>query len=241
MRRSICKISGWFLAWSWVFGCITFMVPSSRVSGAENEAVTQFRKNIQPLLETYCYDCHADGENKGGVAFDKFNPQANPADSRDLWLKALKNLRSGMMPPAKIKERPTASEQQLITKWIKADEFGIDPKNPDPGKVTVRRLNRVEYHNTIRDLIGVDYDTQVEFPPDDTGNGFDTIGDVLSISPLLLEKYMHAAETIAAGAVPRAGRVVAEKTISGGAFKPVKGTNTGERISFYSETIVTNS
>ena len=78
---------------------------------------------------------------------------------------------------------------------------GIDRKDPDPGRVTVRRLNRVEYRNTIRDLIGVDYDTTSEFPPDDTGHGFDNIGDVLTLSPMLLEKYLNAANTIISMAV----------------------------------------
>ena len=59
-----------------------------------------FRRDVQPILENYCYDCHADGADKGGVAFDKFDPEAKPAESRDLWLKALKNLRSGLMPPS---------------------------------------------------------------------------------------------------------------------------------------------
>ena len=61
--------------------------------------------------------------------------------------------------------------------------FQVDPQNPDPGRVTVRRLNRVEYRNTIRDLLGVDFDTDKEFPPDDAGHGFDNIGDVLTLPP----------------------------------------------------------
>ena len=96
------------------------------------------------------------------------------------------------MPPAD-KPQPSDEERRLLEDWIKYGAFGIDPKDPDPGRVTVRRLNRVEYRNTIRDLIGVDYDTTSEFPPDDTGHGFDNIGDVLTLSPLLLEKYLAAA------------------------------------------------
>jgi hypothetical protein len=106
-----------------------------------------------------------------------------------------------MMPPAK-KPHPSAEEQQKITHWIKSAVFRVDPQNPDPGRVTLRRLNRAEYHNTIRDLMGVEYDTQGEFPPDDTGFGFDTIADVLTISPMLLEKYMMAAQKIVAQALP---------------------------------------
>ena len=83
----------------------------------------------------------------------------------------------------------------------------------------MRRLNRVEYRNTIRDLIGVDYDATSEFPPDDTGNGFDNNGDVLTLSPLLLEKYLIAANAIISRAVPMAPRVVAERVIPGGRFR----------------------
>ena len=80
--------------------------------------------------------------------------------------------------------------------------FQTDPHNPDPGRVTVRRLNRVEYRNTVRDLMGVDFNTEKEFPADDTGHGFDNIGDVLTLSPMLLEKYLAAAKTVVTKAVP---------------------------------------
>ena len=80
--------------------------------------------------------------------------------------------------------------------------FRIDPRNPDPGRVTVRRLNRVEYRNTVHDLLGVDYNTDHEFPPDDTGFGFDNIGDALTMSPMLMEKYVAAAQTIVAKPCP---------------------------------------
>ena len=81
------------------------------------------------------------------------------------------------------------------------------PPIPTPGRVTLRRLNRVEYRNTIRDLMGIDFRADEEFPADDSGYGFDNIGDALSVSPLLLEKYMQAAEAIVAKAVPTVARV----------------------------------
>jgi hypothetical protein len=105
------------------------------------------------------------------------------------------------MPPAG-EERPTADERSRLFDWIKFDAFGVDPQLPDPGRTTLRRLNRVEYRNTIRDLLGIDYNTLDQFPPDDSGYGFDNVSDVLSVSPLLLEKYFQAAETIVALAVP---------------------------------------
>jgi len=170
-------------------------------AGEPAPGAAEFRSHIRPILESYCFDCHGEGAHKGNVAFDELKSDQAILGNRELWWKALKNLRAGMMPPAK-KPRPSPEQKEEIAHWIKSAVFGSDPRNPDPGRVTVRRLNRVEYRNTIRDLMGVDYDTQTEFPPDDTGYGFDTIGEVLTLSPMLLEKYLVAAEKIAAQAVP---------------------------------------
>jgi hypothetical protein len=167
----------------------------------EAPGAAQFHKQIQPILQQYCYDCHGDGEKKGGVAFDELTSDQAVLTNRDLWWTALKYLRSGVMPPPK-KDRPTLAEQQRITAWIKSAVFGIDPNNIDPGRVTLRRLNRVEYGNTIHDLLGVDFNAEIEFPPDDSGYGFDNIGDVLTLSPMLLEKYIAAAKEIVTEAVP---------------------------------------
>ena len=134
-------------------------------------------------------------EQRAKVAFDAFKSDEELVGKRELWHAVLKNTRAGIMPPGS-RPRPDAKEQQILERWIKYGAFGLDPKDPDPGRVTLRRLNRIEYRNTIRDLLDVDYETDKEFPPDDTGYGFDNIGDVLSFSPLLLEKYLAAAETI---------------------------------------------
>src|SRR5207249_10497032 len=120
----------------------------------------------------------------------------------------------------------SAEELERLELWIKFEAFGIDAKNPDPGRVTARRLNRIEYRNTIRDLMGIEFKSEVEFPPDDTGYGFDNIGDVLTVSPMLLEKYLAAAKTIVSEAVPTVSKVMPEQTISGSAFH---GANTREK------------
>ena len=172
------------------------------VARAGNAGSGVFHKQIEPILEDNCFNCHADGANKGHVAFDEFKSDQAVLDDRELWSKVLKNVRAGIMPPSKRKVRPNQQQKEQIAEWIKRDVFRIDPRNPDPGRVTVRRLNRVEYHNTIRDLMGVDFDTQTEFPPDDTGYGFDDIGDVLTLPPMLLEKYVAAAERIVGKAKP---------------------------------------
>ncbi len=187
---------------------------------ATEPVLDSFHQDIQPVLDKYCYDCHGYGHKKGGVSLDDFASDAAVQDHA-LWLRVLKNTRSGIMPPAD--ETPLPPELQTkLARWIKQRAFGLDAQQPDPGRVTVRRLNRVEYRNTIRELTGVDFDTQKEFPADDTGHGFDNIGDVLTISPMLLEKYLDAAQAIIATAVPTQPRIVAETRVKGSAFATVK-------------------
>ncbi len=183
------------------------------VSAAER-ADLQFEELVRPMLEDRCFACHGNGIKKGGVDLEGAR-----AEDQKLWGAVLKNVRSGIMPPAD-KPRPTNAELARLESWIKFVALGIDPTDPDPGRVTVRRLNRVEYRNTIRDLIGVDFDTTTEFPADDTGHGFDNIGEVLTLSPLLLEKYLTAARTIIERAVPMVPKIVAERVIAGRDFLP---------------------
>ncbi|APW59097.1 DUF1592 domain-containing protein [Paludisphaera borealis] len=187
-------------------------------ASAADQLEKQFRERVQPILEDYCIACHGDGIDKGSVALDE--SALNPARLRDkkFWWAVLKNVRAGLMPPTG-EPQPSEAERRLLVDWIKYGAFGIEPTTPDPGRVTVRRLNRVEYRNTIRDLMGVNYETNVEFPPDDTGHGFDNIGDVLTVSPLLLEKYLAAAKSIVVQAVPVVPRVVPETKIAGRRFR----------------------
>jgi len=205
-------------AWSWLAALAAFVANSVVVESAEPPAAAKFRKEIRPLLAKYCSDCHFDGAKKGDVEFDKLTPTEAASGKHDLWLAVLKNVRAGVMPPEK-KPRPTPAEQRQLEEWIKYGAFGIDPKDPDPGRVTVRRLNRTEYRNTIRDLIGVDFNTEAEFPADDSGHGFDNISDVLTLSPMLLEKYFDAAKAIVAKAVPVTSGVPAEKVLEGKSFR----------------------
>ena len=201
---------------------LSFVVPS--LPAAEGGA--SFRRDIQPLLKEFCSDCHADGVNKGGVSFDEFKTEAAMLENHELWLKALKNVRAGLMPPPK-KSQPGAEQKRQLEQWIKSAVFKTDPQNPDPGRVTVRRLNRAEYRNTIRDLMDVDFDTAKEFPQDDSGHGFDNIGDVLTISPMLLEKYLDAAKAIVSKAVPVVSGGPVESVITGRSFRPGEAAASG--------------
>ncbi len=192
------------VGWQVVFGFLFFVLLGlhGATTKASDELEDRFYDQIQPILETYCYGCHGYGAKKGGVALDAFEEDLGLLQTdHETWWAVLKNLRAGVMPPPG-KERPSSEEVEVLVNWIKYDAFAIDPNEPDPGRVTVRRLNRVEYRNTIRDLTGVDYDTRSKFPPDDSGHGFDNIADVLSISPLLMEKYIAAAQEIVAEAMP---------------------------------------
>ena len=202
---------------------------------SESANVALFKKKIQPILSEYCYDCHADGANKGNVAFDEYKSEAELFAKRDLWLNALKNVRAGLMPPEK-KPKPSAAQIQELENFIKAEVFEIDPVNADPGRVTIRRLNRTEYRNTIRDLTGFDYKVEEELPPDDTGYGFDNIGDVLTMSPMLMEKYMEAAEKVTAASVPRFASMPREK-----ALVETNQRRQGKAMTFYEPAKVSNS
>ena len=157
-------------------------VPTEPASGA-----AFYEKEIQPILSEHCFNCHADGADKGNVVFDGPGGFDALMAKTDLWVHVLKNVRSDLMPPAKKDRIPAADREKLVT-WLKREALQLDPQNPDPGRVTLRRLNRVEYRNTISDLMGIDFRADEEFPADDTGYGFDNIGDVLTTSPLLLEK-----------------------------------------------------
>jgi len=200
------------------FGWAALLLPL--LAPAAEPSLETFRREIQPVLAKYCFDCHGGGVAKGGVTLDEFSTAAALRDPK-LWSHALRNVRAGIMPPADEAALPPADAEKLM-QWIKLEGMGLDPAKPDPGRVTVRRLNRVEYRNTIRDLLGVDFDTQKEFPADDSGHGFDNIADVLTVSPMLLERYLDAAQTIVAGKVPVVSRVVPEVSIPGRRFATVR-------------------
>ncbi|MEX1114594.1 MAG: DUF1592 domain-containing protein [Akkermansiaceae bacterium] len=170
------------------------------VAASANPAAT-YEKEIIPILENYCFDCHAEGISKGEFSMDGFKDLSKHLNDKKHWLPVWHNLRSQIMPPSD-EDQPAIAEKTRLLAWIEKDVFKLDPANPDPGRVTIRRLNRTEYQNAVYDLLGVEYDTREIFPADDTGYGFDNIGAVLSISPLLMEKYLAAADEVVALALP---------------------------------------
>lgn len=181
-------------------------------------AAPDFKKEIEPILSQYCYDCHADGVAKGDFAMDDYKTLEEHLADMPLWLRVWDNSRSQLMPPSN-KKQPSDEQRRLLAEWIEQKVFKLDRDNPDPGRVTIRRLNRQEYENTVKDLLGVDFDAEDALPPDDTGYGFDTIGDVLSISPMLMEKYLAAARSIVSQAVRPQQATIPVYSIAGEKFK----------------------
>lgn len=168
----------------------------ARADEAEKEAL--FRDSLLPLLRTYCYDCHAaDSE----IALAKDESASQLRDNRKVWTRALALVRLGTMPPEDGEAMDDATRQQMVDLLDELANAVDCVRNPNAGKVALRRLNRAEYRNTIRDLTGVDYQPAENFPGDDVGYGFDNIGDVLSLPPLLLERYLDAAEYISGQAI----------------------------------------
>ena len=160
-----------------------------------------FDKAVTPVLVQSCVACHNDRLASGGLNLQPFSVSSSVLEQRDGWERILQKVRSGEMPPKGI-PRPSMDQVAAMVQFFQA-EYARADKNvkADPGRVTARRLNRNEYSNTIRDLLGVDFQAEKDFPTDDSGFGFDNIGDVLTISPILMERYISAAERIAARAL----------------------------------------
>ncbi len=168
---------------------------------AENEPDGDFRRVVLPFLNENCVFCHNGTRETAGLRLDFFPESGLEPEGSGLWKKVQAKLLLGEMPP---KDRPQPSPETVaaVIEWI--ETRANDPalvRSPVPGRVTARRLNRSEYDNTIRDLIGVDLKLANDFPADDAGYGFDNIGDVLSLPPILMEKYLSAAERIAEEAI----------------------------------------
>jgi mono/diheme cytochrome c family protein len=153
------------------------------------------------LFRTYCLDCHSGDAPRGGFALDRL---LDAKTDRRPWEKVWKAVRHEFMPPAHA-DRPSDAGRRAITRWVEREVFKVDEAYPDPGRVTIRRLNRMEYHYTVRDLLGVELDLAQELPPDDTAFGFDNVGDAQTLSPALLETYLGLAEKVAAAAVVEDG------------------------------------
>ena len=225
-------------------------VPIATAKTANQNApiVGTFASEVSPVTEKFCVRCHGGDKQIAGVNLQNTKTHADVLKQRALWHLVLKQMQNKQMPPEGL-PAPTQAQRDRMTKWLTAvlkltsstRSTANDSAHGDnapvlscgilvPGRVTLRRLNREEYNNTIADLTGVSLRPADDFPSDDVGYGFDNIGDVLSISPLLMEKYLDAAEAISQAAITVPHYV--KKRWSGAAFI---GENAGDNVyNFYS-------
>lgn len=174
----------------------------------------RWKNEVLPLVQTYCHDCHGDGLKKGELAIDRYDSIAEMQQHREVWKRIRDHIRHRLMPPPD-EDQPDDAERAKLLAWIDDAVFPVDPAHPDPGRVTLRRLNRIEYQNTLRDLLGVKAEVMELIPPDDSGYGFDNIGDVLTLSPAHLERYLEASRLALEMAVKPGDMPRPEITVSG--------------------------
>jgi mono/diheme cytochrome c family protein len=151
------------------------------------------------VVNKYCVTCHNERAKTAGLMLDKANV-ADPAATSDIWEKAIRKMRVGMMPPQSAPHPDAETQAALITYLVTSLDRSV-AAHPNPGRPLVHRLNRAEYANAIRDLLALDVDTSSLLPPDDAAYGFDNIADALGVSPVLLERYLTAAGKISSLAV----------------------------------------
>lgn len=196
---------------------------------------------IQPLLKSVCLDCHSGAEPDGGLALSNLSSSKSILKERRIWEKVIQRLEIGDMPPKEAEPLDDQNRKKLVD-WLKSAINDIEcGKTPNPGSVTLRRLNRTEYRNTVRDLLGVDYAPAAGFPGDDVGYGFDNIGDVLTLPPLLMEKYLIAAEEISRQAIlaPEPGPVFESVRKPSQLTADHGGSPAGDKFSFSSNGKIT--
>ncbi len=183
-----------------------------------------YTSTIRPILDKACGDCHFGDDSDAGLNLEPVENVQQILNDRTEWQKILKRVSKKQMPPQGSTPLEDAEREQLI-EWVDQLINNLDCSSTSPGRITIRRLNATEYRNTIRDLTGVDFAPAKDFPGDDIGYGFDNIGDVLSLPPILMEKYLDAAETILDEAIVNVSQLSLNTKIYGSDFSKVEGSH----------------
>lgn len=175
----------------------TRLVRAGQAAVAKDESQWQgYRQTVQPFLAKHCFECHTD-KNSGDVRLDGIKDESSLTAHAVVLEKALAMLRKRAMPPKK-RPQPADVEIKPVVAWLEMYAARLDQLAArQAGRRMTRRLNRAEYNNTVRDLLGVDFRPADDFPADVPGHGFDTVAGALTISPALAEKYLVAAEKVA--------------------------------------------
>jgi hypothetical protein len=173
-----------------VFGLLAAAMLQAQASGSEQ---------ADALVKRYCLGCHNEKLKTGGLSLTGLNAAAVGTHA-GIWEKVLRKTRSSEMPPPRL-PKPDPLARDSFVSWLESRLESAAQTNPNPGAPAIHRLNRAEYSNAVRDLLALDLDHSSSLPADDAGYGFDNIGDVLTISPLHMEKYMAAARRVSRLAV----------------------------------------
>jgi hypothetical protein len=196
-RTRLLVAVGAVLAGAVLLRATTLPAQNSAGVAAHNSAVDQYL--AWRTFKLYCTSCHIGPRAPAGLnlqALDEGNLDKDGA----AWEKLLRKLRNREMPPAGL-ARPDEVDYEALVRYIVGERDRLVDAKPNPGRLTIHRLNRTEYANAIRDLLAIEIDVSELLPADDIGYGFDNIGDVLNVSPLLLERYLSAAGKISRAAV----------------------------------------
>jgi cytochrome c553 len=200
MMRSSRTASVWLVVA--VIGCLAVGVErqTATVSAQAPAERTAAADSARTALQKYCVTCHNERLKTGGVTLDSLDVE-HAADRPEIWEKVAHKLRAHEMPPPSA-PRPDDATYAALATFIETSLDRAAALHPDPGRVPVHRLNRAEYVNAIRDLLGLEIDARALLPADDADRqGFDNIAGVLSVSPALIERYMSAARKISRLAV----------------------------------------
>ena len=176
-------------------GAVLLPAATLQAQNSTSEAAAAHRATLQQ----YCIGCHSGPTPFAGLNLEPWT-SANLEDNGAIWEKLIRKLRNRQMPPAGM-PRPDEATYEALINYIETERDRLAEVKPNPGRTTLHRLNRTEYANAIRDLLALEIDVAELLPADDIGYGFDNIGDVLTVSPLLLERYLSAAGKISRLAV----------------------------------------
>jgi len=177
-------------------------------------APVDFGRDVRPFLEQHCVSCHGPKKEKGGVRFDSIGTASQKPEFAQHWQEAREQLLNGEMPPED-EPQPSVAQKQAIVAWIDAElERAQREWASTGGKVVMRRLNRSEYRETLRELLGLHpaIDTARDFPDDDSFHGFDNIGSALNISPVQMRVYVENAANVVNLAFPEGTAPKTERT-----------------------------
>jgi len=173
------------------FGVLLISLPGS--------AQTPTPRDPQTTVNKYCVACHNEKAKTGGLSLEKLD-LVQPGEQADIWERVVRKVRVGMMPPQGAPQ-PDKTTQQALVSYLQSSLDRYAAAKPNPGRPLLHRLNRTEYANAIRDLLALNVDPELLLPADDSAYGFDNIADALGASPVLLDRYLSAAEKVSALAV----------------------------------------